>query len=751
MAPAYPVEVTHLAYIIFTSGSTGVPKGVAVTHAAALNTLHDCRVRFQITPDDRLLALSELSFDLSVFDLFMPVLAGCTVVLPPVPEDDSERTDPGIWLAAANRSGATVWNSVPSLMELALSHARAHGERLPATLRLWMASGDWIPVTLPGRVRAHLPEARFVSLGGATEAAIWSNTFEVTEVEPHWSSIPYGRPMANQRFHVLDEAGRRCPPSVAGMLHIAGAGLAQGYVNDPERTAQAFFHHEVLNDRLYRTGDLGRYGQDGVLELLGRVDEQVKISGFRVELAELEAVLGQHPMVAQCAAVAVGAKSTASLFAFVVPAKGASGSTPDLGRITQEVESFAAKRLNHYMLPARWLYLSSLPLNVNGKVDKRSLREMADAVAGGGAVGNGLLLTQLTDSNGSQSARGSGQPSGGVSGLRHDALEQAVSLAASAVLGSSVRADENWFERGLTSLQAVYLLHSLNERLGSELRLADIYRHSSSSSLVSRFVQGQVETPNLIPLRLAPISGLPLLILVHPVGGSVSCYLPLAQELSDRFHVVALSAELDSTFKSLPAMAAHYLPQLRKYLTALRPVVFAGWSMGGIVALEMARLALEAGEVRCSVATVDSMIPSTPGATVADDELMRAYESDLQANYSLATVNAPLMTERLNLFRANYGALLQYEYRPLACPEIHGFASEKTQMPGLCSLASVASGAVCERLVGDHRTVMDSSNLSPLVALLVQALVALKGSASNSESVCDGDRSQVPFVQLHQL
>lgn len=727
--PAYPVPPTQIAYIIFTSGSTGTPKGVAMTHAAALNTLQDCHVRFRIQPEDRLLALSELNFDLSVFDLFMPALAGCAVVMPPIARSDPERTDPAAWLEAATTAGATVWNSVPSLMELLLSHARSRRLSLPASLRLWMASGDWIPLTLPGRIRAHLPGARFVSLGGATEAAIWSNTYEVAELQPHWATIPYGTPMANQRFHVLDRAGRRCPPLVTGMLHIAGEGLAVNYVNDPERTAHAFFVHEALGERLYRTGDLVRWGQDGVLELLGRVDEQVKIRGFRVELSEIEAVMGRHPQVDQVAAVSVGAGAAARLLAFVVPGGGLDGGAPVPFEFERDLEAFAAQRLNAYMLPSRWLYLPSLPLNANGKVDKRRLRALADDMLAGRPAGAVSIATAPSTGLDMSSRATEDAHEGDAAAARTHVVEQVIQRAAAEVLGVPVGSGDNFFDLGCTSLQAVYLLHAVNERLASALRLSDVYRYPTARGLVSRFLQGQCATPNLVPLHLSPRVDLPTLVLVHPVGGSVSCYLPLAERLRDRFNILALCSEPDTTFSSLSAMAVHHFAQLTGHLTAPRGVLFAGWSLGGVVAVELSRLAEAAGVHPCAVVTIDSMLPREPGADVSVAELDRACDAELRRQDADDAMPSGRLQARRDLFMANYRALLRHRYRSPSCPVVHGFASAPADMPGLVSLSSLDSQAARAQLDGDHRSIMAVEALPQLVGLIDRGLAAL-GPAS---------------------
>ncbi|MCI4066432.1 amino acid adenylation domain-containing protein [Micromonospora sp. R77] len=306
--PATPAaEVTgadpgDLAYVIHTSGSTGVPKGVMITHEAALNTVHDINARFAVTPTDRMIGLSQLGFDLSVYDIFGPLSVGGALVVP----EPEQRADPSHWAALVARHGVTVWNSVPAQLQMLAGYLALPDAPTLTGLRLAMLSGDWIPVTLPDRIRAQVPGLRVVSLGGATEASIWSIHYPIGEVDPTWASIPYGRPLANQTFHVLDPQLRDCPDWVTGELYIGGAGVAAGYLNDPARTAERFVTHPVTGERLYRTGDLGRYRDDGDIEFLGREDQQVKIRGYRIELAEVETALQAHPGVAAAAVLADG-------------------------------------------------------------------------------------------------------------------------------------------------------------------------------------------------------------------------------------------------------------------------------------------------------------------------------------------------------------------------------------------------------------------------------------------------------------
>ncbi|MGB5686396.1 MAG: amino acid adenylation domain-containing protein, partial [Candidatus Electrothrix sp.] len=310
--PTVPCSAEELAYVIFTSGSTGQPKGVMINHLGAVNTIQDINQRFHVTEQDRVLALSSLSFDLSVYDIFGLLSIGGAVVIPE-PELDK---DPGYWVELMERHQVTLWNTVPALMGLLTDYLAFHPEAAPAALRLVMMSGDWIPLTLPDRIRELWTDTQVISLGGATEASIWSIWFPIDQVDPRWKSIPYGRALRNQAVYVLDEQMNICSASVPGHLYIGGIGVAMGYWRDEERTAASFITHPLTGERLYRTGDLGVYLPDGNIEFIGREDTQVKIRGFRIELGEVEAALQRHPDVGAAAVKVFGSGENRSLAAY---------------------------------------------------------------------------------------------------------------------------------------------------------------------------------------------------------------------------------------------------------------------------------------------------------------------------------------------------------------------------------------------------------------------------------------------------
>lgn len=420
---------SDLAYVIFTSGSTGVPKGVAIEHAAVLNTLFDMNERFAVTSEDRVLALSDLGFDLSVYDIFGTLLAGGVIVL--LGEDETK--DPHAWLRKISQHRVTIWNSVPALAEMLVAHVEGFGEderaaRL-APLRMTWMSGDRIPPSLPDRLRAARPGMRVVSLGGATEASIWSIVYPIESPTSRWSSIPYGRALANQQFHVLNEMRCPCPLGVPGDLYIGGVGLAREYWRDAVRTNESFAFSPGMGQRLYRTGDRGRWLESGHIEFLGREDGQVKIRGFRIELGEVEAQLKQHPLVRDALAVLQQQEERdggARLVAYVVPTREVDD------QLVMNLRTHCLERLPEYMVPRHLICLERLPLTANGKVDRKA------------------LATLQLPAPGAPSQRR----------LPSTAAERAMAAIWCDVLGlEAIGVDENFFELGGDSVQVIQVVN----------------------------------------------------------------------------------------------------------------------------------------------------------------------------------------------------------------------------------------------------------------------------------------------------
>ncbi|MEV0362440.1 amino acid adenylation domain-containing protein [Nocardia fusca] len=450
-APVYQATGSDLAYVIFTSGSTGVPKGVEIEHRQAVNTLEDLRDRYELGVDDRVLAVAAVDFDLSVFDLFGVLGAGGSAVI----VADEDRRDPHRWLALVREHGVTVWNTVPAMLDMLLTVAES-GPGLSPALRLALVSGDWVGLDLPGRLAALSEHCRLVALGGATEAAIWSNYFEVESVDPQWSSIPYGRPLRNQRFRVVDENGRDRPDWVPGELLIGGAGVARGYRGRPDLTAASFF--DDGDTRWYRTGDLGRYRSDGVLEFLGRADRQVKIRGHRVELGEIEQAITTHPDIRRAFALAVGERAQARLIAFIEPA------------LPGDISTFLADRI-----PAVWMpdliALPDPPLTGNGKIDHAALVRRAEAETAAGA------------------GTATGEPV-------RSGLETRIGQIWRDVLGGDLPdRNANFFGAGGDSLSATRLVGRLSRELGITFTLREFFTDPTIAGLGRNRSEADIATP----------------------------------------------------------------------------------------------------------------------------------------------------------------------------------------------------------------------------------------------------------------
>jgi amino acid adenylation domain-containing protein len=431
----------NLAYIIFTSGSTGQPKGVMIEHHACANTLLDLNERFAVGPGDVLLALSSPSFDLSIYDIFGMLAAGGKTVI----VDTASIYRPPQWLDEIRRHRVTLWNTTPGLMMLLLDASEASGADLSSLRSAWL-SGDWIPLGLPPRLEACAPDCRLLSMGGATEVSIWSIAHEVDAIEPHWKSIPYGRPLANQWCFNTDIADHLSPPMAVGELHISGRGVARGYLGRPALTAERFVPDPYgFGGRRYRTGDMCRRWPDGVLELLGRIDGQVKIRGFRVELGEVEAKLAACPGVRE-ALVTVDEDRAGErrLVAYLTPRDG------EKPRIS-EIRSALARLVPDYMVPGAFVTIDALPLTPNGKIDRAALP----------APDHSSVVSMAF-----------AEPRG--------PLEAGIAAVWQELLGlERVGRHDSFFALGGHSLLAIQVVALLRDRLGIEIDLRDLFASAS--------------------------------------------------------------------------------------------------------------------------------------------------------------------------------------------------------------------------------------------------------------------------------
>jgi amino acid adenylation domain-containing protein len=569
-----------LAYVIYTSGSTGTPKGVAIDHQAAANTIIDINSRFEVGTTDRVFAISSLNFDLSVFDIFGTLAAGGTIVIP----DDAKLRDPAHWLDLAERHGVTIWNSVPALMQMFAEEVDSQHKSIES-LRTALLSGDWIPVPLPGLIRAVAPKATITSLGGATEAAIWSIAYPIDTVDPGGASIPYGRPLKNQHLYVLDAGLHDCPDWVTGELYIGGKGLAREYWGDAAKTREKFIIHPRTGERLYRTGDLGRMLPDGNIEFQGRSDSQVKIHGYRIELGEVESALNNCPCVRRAVVGVADCSGNKRLIAYVV-----------LDENNPETETLSlrrtlADRLPEYMLPSEFVVVDRVPLTANGKLDWCALNAMR-------------VSSSCTD----QPKERAKTPN-----------EEKLALMWAEVLGLDVRrvdANASFFHMGGDSLSLLRLLRMIKQEFDVHLDARDLFVNPTIESWAKLiFGSDRPKTRiSLIPLREGGTR--PPIFWVPAADGNVLIFKNMVELLGPDqpfygFQFVG-SPEDEASVTSIEETARRNLQSLRA-VQPHGPYNLAGYCQGCTVAFEMAQQLRSSDEQVAQLIFVDPLHPDYYG------------------------------------------------------------------------------------------------------------------------------------------
>jgi len=457
-----------LAYVLYTSGSTGIPKGVMLDHRGPVNTILDVNQRFKMTKNDRVLALSAMSFDLSVFDIFGIHAAGGAIVIP----DPSHRKDPGHWVDLMQQHKITFWNTVPALWQMLIEYLLPQPEKIPAYLKKVFLSGDWISLGIPAQIRSIWPQIEIVaSGGGATEASIWNIFYLMDKVDPTWKRIPYGKPMNNSTFYVLNELLENRPVWAAGELYMGGIALAKGYWHDPEKTREKFIIHPITQERLYKTGDLGRYLPDGNIEILGRLDFQVKVNGYRIELSEIEAVLITHPQIDKAVVIYQNDGSNKQLIAYWI-AKLAQAEPTE-----EDIKKYLLASLPEYMIPTVYIRLNELPLTTNGKLDKEALPK-----------------PQITAGKLSQKTA----PQTEVETRIADIVCRTLNLSSN----NNINIEDNLFDLGANSLNIVQLHAKLKTEFTQDIPIVEIFRHPTIRALAVYFTQADNSQPDIETIKV---------------------------------------------------------------------------------------------------------------------------------------------------------------------------------------------------------------------------------------------------------
>ena len=566
--PAGGAGPEHLAYVMYTSGSTGAPKGVEIAHGSLVNFLHAMRTTLGLTTADVLVAVTTLSFDIAVLELFLPLIVGARVVI----VDGTVAAD-GVRLGdVLTRTHANIMQATPTTWRLLLDS----GWRGDSAFTV-LCGGEQLPRDLAD---ALLERCGTVwNLYGPTEATVWSAAHRVG---PGSGSVPIGRPIANTRMYVLDADLQPVPVGHPGNLYIAGIALARGYRNRPEWTAERFirgFFDDPPEVRLYRTGDRARYRADGSLEYLGREDHQIKLRGFRIEPAEVETALRTHPAVREAIVVARAEGAADSrLVAYVEPT---GETTPEPAALRDVVRA----RLPPYMVPSDILVLDAFPLTPNGKIDRAQLP------APGGSVAPGSSFV-----------------------APRDPLElQLVGVWERVLARKPVGVTDSFFDLGGHSLLAVRLFAEIEALTKRRLPLASLFQAPTVESLADSLRREGWTAPWRSLVAIRPGGSRRPLFCVHPHGGEVLCYRGLARHLGEDQPVYGLQAQgLDGAqlpFCRVEELATQYLEEICT-IQPQGPYQLAGYCFGGTVAFEMARQLASRGERVAVLALIETFAPS---------------------------------------------------------------------------------------------------------------------------------------------
>lgn len=559
--PNLSIDSTQLAYTIYTSGSTGRPKGVMIEHHSAVNLILWVNKIFNVGPTDKLLFITSMCFDLSVYDIFGMLAAGGTLVI----AEKDEIQDVKKLYSMLVEYKITFWDSVPTTMNYLM---RTLEMEEPAYrydgLKTVFMSGDWIPVELPDKIKKFYPETAVISLGGATEGTVWSNFFVVEQVDKNWTSIPYGKPIANNFFYVLNDHLQPVPVGTIGELYIGGVGVARGYASDAEKTAASFIADPFNGGKMYKTGDLGRMMPDFNMEFIGRKDNQVKIQGFRVELGEIENVLSTSGLIRSALVLAKNdLQGVKRLVAYIVHKE---------VKVTKEVLALYLKEiLPDYMIPAIWVEMERFPLTGNGKIDRNALPDVNEVPA----ADKKLVAAETETEN------------------------TLLEIWKEYFKRNELDVTSNFFEIGGHSLMAVQILSKLKKITQKSFQISALYEYPTIRML-SMFIDSERRNYNyksLVPIKQSG-SKAPLYI-IHGDGLNVLNFSELPKYVDPEQPLYGLQAlglnGVDEPIDSLPVIAYLYMQEIIEHNPS-GPYLLAGYSSGGYVAMEIRKQMLTLGK-----------------------------------------------------------------------------------------------------------------------------------------------------------
>ena len=628
-------QVSDTAYLIYTSGSTGMPKGVCVPHSAAVNFLASMREKPGLSAQDRLLAVTTLSFDIALLELLLPLSVGGTVIL----ASRDEVVDGMRLLNLLETTHATIMQATPVSWRLLLEAGWQGNKDFKA-----LCGGEPLPIDLAQALLKRV--GQLWNMYGPTETTVWSTCCQVLDVG---SGITVGRPINNTSVWVLDSKLQPCPIGVPGEIHIGGDGVATGYFNRPELTRERFIANPYSRDsesRLYKTGDSGRWRDNGELECLGRTDSQVKIRGFRIELGEIEALLSSVSGVKKAAVIAGGRPGNAQLIAYLVPESNYGGDASSRETLK--------KKLPDYMVPAIFVHLSEFPLTPNGKLDRKALPEPNAAVP---------------------SVENLEPPS--------DEMEASLLDLWQTELGRSpISVTANFFELGGHSLLAIRIFNVIYQKHQVRLHIATLIEYPTVRQLSQRICEltssnqanAEVTWSTVVPIQ--PRGELPPLFCVAGLGGNPINLRFLAQALRMNQPFYGLQHRgVDGNFlphRDMEAMAEEFLEDIRK-VQRHGPYYLAGYSTGGVAAYELARLLVARGESVDALVLLDTYNPtcltwSLKARVEAHLERIKSTGISYVWNRAAASI-AHRVGETRRSWRARLAQRNEFEYRQEAVVE----------------------------------------------------------------------------------
>ena len=572
--PAAPRSSEDLAYIIYTSGSTGRPKGVEVPHRAVVNFLQSMRREPGLGEEDVLLAVTTLSFDIAVLELLLPLVAGATVVI----AQQQEAADGRLLARCLDQCNATVMQATPATWRMLIDVGWSGRESLRAYCGGERLGQDLVRQLL-GRVGA------LWNLYGPTEATVWSTVERITSAA---KSITVGRPIANTRVYILDSHACPVPIGVPGQLWIGGDGLARGYHNRPDLTAERFKTDPFVEPpgaRIYATGDLARYHADASIEVLGRLDFQVKVRGFRIELGEIENALSRVPGIGRAVVAAPeDSVGVARLVAFLTAANDRPEARPDPADIRRRLGS----ELPDYMVPSEFHFLDSMPLTPNGKVDR-------------------LALTHPSASTRGPRSENSYVPP-------RNPTEQTIAQVAEELLGQPrVGIHDDFFALGGHSLLGVRLLVEIEKRYKVNLPLPTLFATPTIAGLAEALERGAAQPAFRSMMAVRADGDRPPFFCVQGDPSSLAPHLHPQQPYYWLHH--ALNAPV-VPYATVPEIAASHVTELRT-VQPRGPYYLGGFSFGGVVAYEMAQQLRATGEEVGLLALFDATPPQQTRSTRA--------------------------------------------------------------------------------------------------------------------------------------